>query len=160
MGSTFGLAFSISQFIFFYFDLSRHLQQQRAVLRMNNLWQFHQGFATSSCMYIYRLMVRTIVLMVKWPSLLRYVNTYNKDKQSRWKLMGNLGKFVDVNRYINLYIGNLYGVWWWILVYMNMCLMMYLINFCLCIWWLQLDKSIFVNVYMYLWMYKPNSVQQ
>jgi hypothetical protein len=61
-------------------------------------------------MYIYHLMVRTIVLMVKWPSLLCYVNTYNKDKQSRWKLMGNLGKFVDVNRYINLYIGNLYGV--------------------------------------------------
>jgi hypothetical protein len=38
------------------------------------------------------------------------VMTYNKDEQSVWKLMGNLGKFVDINRCINLYIGKLYFV--------------------------------------------------
>jgi hypothetical protein len=55
-------------------------------------------------------MVHTILLMITWPSFLRYVITYTKDEQSRWKLIGNLGKFVDVNRYINLYIGKLYCV--------------------------------------------------
>jgi hypothetical protein len=36
MGSTFGLAFSISHLIFFYFYLSRHLQNQRGRCRMRN----------------------------------------------------------------------------------------------------------------------------
>jgi hypothetical protein len=142
MGSNFGLAFCISHFTVFYFDLSRHLRNQRASIRMKNLWQFHQGFVTSSCMNIYRLMVCTILLMVTWPSFLCYVITYNKDEQSRWKLIRNFWKFVDFKRCINLYIGKLYCVWnlfgvqCWILIYVNMYLMMYLINFCLCVWWL------------------------
>jgi hypothetical protein len=76
------------------------------------------------------------------PSFLRYVITYSKGEQRRWKHIRNLRKFVDVIRCINLYIEKLYCVWnmygirWWILVYVNMCLMMYLINFYLCVWWL------------------------
>jgi hypothetical protein len=62
------------------------------------------------CEYIYCLLVCTILLMVTLPSFLCYVITYNKDEQSRWKLIVNLGDFVDVNRCINLYIRNLYGV--------------------------------------------------
>jgi hypothetical protein len=135
MCSTFCLAFPLV-ISFFYFDLSRHLQHQKTILWMENLWQFHQGFVTSSYVNIYCLVARTILLMITWVSLLRYVITCNKDEQSRWKLIGNLRKFVDVNRCINFYMGNLYGVQWWILVYVNMCLMMYLINLCLCVWWL------------------------
>jgi hypothetical protein len=141
MSSTFGLAFSIIHFIF-YFNLSRHLQNQMGSLRMKNFWQFQQWFITSSCVNIYRCVVRTIFLMVTWSSFLCYVITYNKDEHSRRKLIRNLGKFVDVHRCINLYIWklycvqNMYGVRWWILVYVNMCLMIYLINFCVCVWWL------------------------
>jgi hypothetical protein len=61
-------------------------------------------------MNIYHRAVCTIFLMVTWPSFLRYVITYSKDEHIRQKLIGNLGKFVDVNRCINMYIGKLYCV--------------------------------------------------
>jgi hypothetical protein len=142
MGSTFALAFSISHFIFFYFDLSRHLQHQRGICRMKNLCEFGQGIATSICVNIYRRVDGSIFLMLTWPSFLRYVITYYKGEHSKRKRIRNLRKFVDVIRCINLYIRklycvrNMYGVQWWILVYVGMCLVMYLINFCLCVWWL------------------------
>jgi hypothetical protein len=126
----------------FYFDLSRHLQHQRDIYWMKNFCQYHQGFVTSSCVNIYRRVDSSIFLMVTWPSLLCYVITYRKGEQRRQKRIRNLRKFVDVIRCINLHIGKLYCVWnmygvrWWILVYVNICLMMYLINFCLCVWWL------------------------
>jgi hypothetical protein len=41
---------------------------------------------------------------------MRYVITYNKDEQNRQKLIGDLRKFVDVTRCINLYIEKLYCV--------------------------------------------------
>jgi hypothetical protein len=40
------------------------------------------------------------------PNFLCYVITYSKDEHSRWKLIRNLRQIVDVNRCINLYIGN------------------------------------------------------
>jgi hypothetical protein len=142
MGSTFGLVFSISHFIFFNFDLSRHLQHQRGIWWMKNLCQFHQGFVTFSCINIYHHVDGSIFLMVTWPKFLRYVITYHKGEHNRQKRIRNLRKLLDVHRCINLYIGkfycvrNMYDVRWSILVYVNMCLMMYLINLCLCVWWL------------------------
>jgi hypothetical protein len=59
-------------------------------------------------MNIYRNVDGSIFLMVTWPSFLHYVITYIKDEHSRWKLIRNLRKFVDVIRCINLYIGKLY----------------------------------------------------
>jgi hypothetical protein len=59
---------------------------------------------------ICHFLVRTILLMATSPSFMCYVMTYNKDEQNIWKLIGNLGKFVDINRCINLYIGKLYCV--------------------------------------------------
>jgi hypothetical protein len=109
MGSTFSLAFCISHFIFC-FALFRNLQNQRVSFQMTNLLQFHQGFVTSSCVNIYRLVVSSILLMVTWPSFLRYVITYNKNDHNRQTLIRNLRQFVDVIRCINLYIGKLYCV--------------------------------------------------
>jgi hypothetical protein len=142
MGSTFGLAFSISNFIFFILICPGTCKIRGMAYGWRTSDNSKQGFVTSFCINIYHRVVHTIFLMVTWLSFLRYVITYNKDKHNRWKLIRNLSKFVDIHRCINLYKGKLYCVWniygvrCWILVYVNICLMMYLINFCLCVWWL------------------------
>jgi hypothetical protein len=75
MGSTFGLPFSISHFIFFHFDLPRPLQNQRASFQMKNLLQFHQGFVTSSCEFILSRDVYHIPdsHMAQFPALCDYI---------------------------------------------------------------------------------------
>jgi hypothetical protein len=133
MGSTFGLVFSlvISYFFILICQGSCKIKGPAYGWRVMIIPSRHCHFMACS-----------ILLMITWPSFLCYVITYNKDEQSRQTNIWNLGKFVDVNRCINLYIEklycvwNLYGVRWLILVYVNMCLMMYLINFYLYVWWL------------------------
>jgi hypothetical protein len=49
-------------------------------------------------------MVCIMFVMATWPNFLCYVITYIKDDQSSWKLIEKLRKFVDVYRYINLYV--------------------------------------------------------
>jgi hypothetical protein len=44
------------------------------------LMTIHHGFVISSCVNIYRLVVCSILLMVRWPSFLCYVITYTKDE--------------------------------------------------------------------------------
>jgi hypothetical protein len=148
MGSTFGLAFSLSHFIFlFWFVLTPAtskgpLTDEQIMIIPARLCHFLM------CEYISPRGAYHVFdgHMAQFPALCDYI------EQGWAKQLETQRKFVDLYRCINLYIGNLYHIWnlydvrWWILVYVNMCLMMYLINLCLCVWWLYIWCSELVRM--------------